>query len=950
MMFKMKSMPFAVSCAVASGALMAALPAMAQTSTADSAATPQAPQRVVVTGSLIARTDLETASPVQVLTADDLKKSGYTSVSDVLRDITANGQGTLSQGFNRAFSGGASGVSLRGLTVGATLVLIDGHRMAPYPLSDDGQRPFVDISNIPFDAVDHIDILKDGASSTYGSDAIAGVVNVILKKSFKGTTVNAEGGTSQKGGGSTWHASVTHGIGDLDTDGYTAFASVEYRHQNAILLRQRPNHDWSRTDFTSEGGENWDNGAVNAFIPLPRLTNQIYLYNPAGAGGTKSAANYAFLGSCNFTALRANQCTTLDPWAQLQPQTENINVLGSITKRLGAGWELNFKASMLESKDHTVTSPITYPAGSFAGNTALGPGIVPHQVGVIPSFLLPANYPGNTLGVPARIYGYVADVGPRTDDVDSRAYRVVAELTGDVAGWDVTASAGYTKINTFQNYSNYIDRVALYNAIQSNQWKITGGNSAPLISQVAPRFTADQSDELDFAEARASRELMQLPGGALGVAGGVSYIYKNLHAPAGDLISNGIVSANTAFAMGTQNNTAAYVEVVAPVLKSLEIDLSGRYDHFNTYGNSATPKVGFKFTPSDIIGVRGTYARGFRAPGPAENGTAGSTFSYNQVNDPLLCPGGNAKAAGVVPAYCLFSPAYVQTTTRDLQPEKSKSYTLGLILEPVKGWSSTLDLYQIEIRNQIVTAASLPSYTPDFVRGTPLPQIFSDGKGGTYTATPSVGQILYATSGYVNAGATKTSGFDLETQYKWRMGDLGTLKTELTWTHLMSYTITDSEGNSYQVAGTHGPTIIGGDTGNPKNRAQLVVSYDKGPFNVATTVNWIGAFSVLDPSTGLNDCQTALQASNSYFAGDYPEKYCSVHPFTSVDLTATWKLTPALTLHGTVLNLFNRQPPVDAQTYGGSSIAAGSNVPYNPSMHQTGAVGRFFNVGLSYHF
>jgi iron complex outermembrane receptor protein len=166
----------------------------------------------------------------------------------------------------------------------------------------------------------------------------------------------------------------------------------------------------------------------------------------------------------------------------------------------------------------------------------------------------------------------------------------------------------------------------------------------------------------------------------------------------------------------------------------------------------------------------------------------------------------------------------------------------------------------------------------------------------------------------------------------------------------MSYVITDSQGNNYQVAGTHGPTIVSGDTGNPKDRVQLVGSYDRGPFNVAATVNWVGAFSVLDPSSGYNDCQTSLQNSNLYFPGDYPAKYCSVHPFTSVDLTMTYKLTPALTLHGTVLNLFNRQAPIDAQTYGGSSIAAGSNVPYNPSLHQAGAVGRFFNVGLSYHF
>src|SRR5206468_11635923 len=112
----------------------------------------------------------------------------------------------------------------------------------------DGQRPFVDISNIPFDAVDHIDIPKDGASSTYGSDAIAGVVNVVLKKSFQGTTINAEGGSSQKGGGKTWHGSWTRGFGDLDTDGYTSYLSVEYRKQQPIMLNQRAGHDWSRTD------------------------------------------------------------------------------------------------------------------------------------------------------------------------------------------------------------------------------------------------------------------------------------------------------------------------------------------------------------------------------------------------------------------------------------------------------------------------------------------------------------------------------------------------------------------------------------------------------------------------------------------------------------------------------------------------------------------------------
>ena len=169
MKLRMKSMPVAILQVLASGAfsVVAVNSAMAQQAT-DNA---QAAQRVVVTGSLISRTNTETPTPVQVLTAADIQKSGKTSVAELLTDLAANGAGTLGTGFAGAFANGASGISLRGLTVGATLVLIDGHRMAPYPLSDDSQRSFVDVSSIPFDAIESIEILKSGASSLYGSDA-----------------------------------------------------------------------------------------------------------------------------------------------------------------------------------------------------------------------------------------------------------------------------------------------------------------------------------------------------------------------------------------------------------------------------------------------------------------------------------------------------------------------------------------------------------------------------------------------------------------------------------------------------------------------------------------------------------------------------------------------------------------------------------------------------------
>src|ERR1700691_5350693 len=174
--------------------------------------------QVVVTGSLIKRTDTETPSPVQVISEKELLDSGYTNVSDVLRNLSVNGQGALSQGFGQAFASGGSGIALRGLTVGDTLTLIDSERMVAYPLSDDGERSFVDISAIPFNAVDSIEVLKDGASALYGADAIAGVVNIKLKQSYVGTEVTADAGTSQHDDGRNWHAAVISGFGDLVSD------------------------------------------------------------------------------------------------------------------------------------------------------------------------------------------------------------------------------------------------------------------------------------------------------------------------------------------------------------------------------------------------------------------------------------------------------------------------------------------------------------------------------------------------------------------------------------------------------------------------------------------------------------------------------------------------------------------------------------------------------------
>src|SRR3984885_6206592 len=297
-------------------------------------------QEIVVTGSYIPRTDTETSSAVQVMTAEQLQQTGYTDLSDILLNLSANGGGSRNQAFPRGFATGASGVSLRGLSVGDTLVLIDGYRTVDYPLTDDAERNFVDLSAIPFNAIDRVEVLKDGASAVYGSDAIGGVVNIILKKSYNGSELTVEEGTSEKNDGTLTHLAGITGFGDLEADGHNAYLAVDFHHQDRILASHRDgpftNLDWSGYP----GGINTTPGAANN--PYTYFPSSItgYLVNPFTASGLP----FAYLPGCNATAAAANGCTYTLPGMQIQPPTEQINVLGKFTQTLFTDWEGSVQA------------------------------------------------------------------------------------------------------------------------------------------------------------------------------------------------------------------------------------------------------------------------------------------------------------------------------------------------------------------------------------------------------------------------------------------------------------------------------------------------------------------------------------------------------------------------------------------------------------------------------
>jgi iron complex outermembrane receptor protein len=958
-------MPVAILQVIASGALSVAVstPVLAQETAA--------PQRVVVTGSLISRTDTETATPVQVVTAQDIQRSGKTSIADLLSDLAANGAGTLGTGFSGAFANGASGISLRGLTVGATLVLLDGHRVAPYAIGDDAQRSFVDISNIPLDAIETIEILKAGASSLYGSDAVAGVVNIKLKKSFNGTRFAAEGGNTQHGGGATQRASLSTGFGDLDTDGYNAFVTAEWRHQDSIKLTDRLGNDWNNRDWRARGGNDLTLGVPTSLNAYLTPASSPFLYNPSGpvlidpktgkpGSAADNPANFRFLDSnCNFAKYRAGQCAVPDSASFIQPEVENINVLAGFTKKLSGDWEASFKGSFFKRDSlNNRGVPLAFSNASFGGFNALSPNgtLVPGVGAIADTTFAPGAPVGagitNTFGNAARLYGYIPGAAPdRTSDNSATATRFAVDANGTAFGWDVRVAAGVTESKVKIGYSGYIDRNALYNALKNGTFNVLGGNTPAQMDAVSPNYSNTNTSKLNYADATASREVMaQLGAGPLVFAGGLHYHKREWDAPPASLTANGQVASTSPFVFGSETNTAIFGELQATPIKNVELGVSSRYDHFDTYGNSFTPATSIKWTPSKQFAVRGNFARGFRAPNPAEAGSAGSFFSYNAIKDPVLCPSGNTAAVGSVPIYCNFTPVFVQQTSKNLSPEKSKSFNLGIVLAPLPGLGATLDYYKIELSNQIVSAAtSDPNYVPAFVRGAPVQMDTVQADGSTKSVLSPVGPILYATSGYINAGKTTTSGIEASINYRFRLpGELGSLRADLSGAHTFDYT-QSVNGVSYQLAGTQGPSGVGGATGNPKDRAQFALTWARGPLDITTSVNYTSSFSTLDPSVDGNDCASTGKGvgGRNYFAGVIqPDAYCHVASFTVTNLTAQYKMSPNLTLKGTILNLFDKAPPIDVGTYGNAT----AQTSYNASLHQAGAIGRMFSLGLAYTF
>ena len=928
--------------AAAGPAAPAASPAASGTSTL---------QTIVVTGSLITQTSVETPNPVQVISKAQLLQSGYTNMSDILRNISANGANTLSQSFSFAFASGGSGVSLRGLTLGDTLTLIDGEQSVPYPLLDDNEREFVDVSSIPFTAVKQVQILKDGGSALYGSNAIAGVVNVILRKQYQGFQVTGSTGTSSHWDGTTEHVGFIGGHGDLATDGYNWYLSGDFRHQDQILHSSRTGL-WNTQNFTPFGGYNVTPGAnpledPNVAVPAS-LTG--YLINPNTATGLP----YYYYPGCSAVAQQLDRCTFTGNASQLQPSSTNIDLLGKFTKELAGGWQFGLQASWFDSRTDQVGG---YQSTAYPFGTTLI-GLIPGQaplVNTYPIITVPASYPGNPFGAAAPLVYNFPELGQTTTDVNTNTYRLLASLSGTVAGWQIKGTAGAMYAKMDMRVSGEIMPAALQTAL-NNGYTLGSPTGASLF---APTWESTPTSNMDLIDIHGTHKLLQMPGGPLSLAVGVQWIkYGNDNIPP-YAVSHAIQAGNNAFARGNEYDRAVFAELQGNPIKQLTLDAQARYDNYKGFGSHVSPNFGLKFTPWRWVALRGTWGEGFRAPSVAEGISSGEAFGEGTIPDPVLCPtpvpNGTVAGPGDYAATCEWALTGVLLSNPHLKDVTSTNWTAGIILQPVRQFSASVDYYNIKVKNDIVGANSLSGFT-NYLRGptVPLgycPTSFTNGCTASQlvTQTTPVGTIVEASYPYENASSTQVSGYDVDLKYHWSWGRIGRFTGEAEWTHELTYKLA-LNGTTYELAGTHGPASVSGDTGNPKDRFNVRLSWNRGRWTVTPSVNFVGHFTITDPSSGFNTCGEALAYVGNFpyiASGPVPanqRQFCTVGYFLETNLYTAYQVNDNLQLHVSVRNLFNKQPPVDVMTYGGGSYF----YPYDPAFSQDGAVGRFMSIGFTY--
>ncbi len=890
-------------------------------------------ERVEITGSSIKRIESETALPVQVITRQDIQKTGATTVEQLMQTISAmsSSQGLTASSASGSTTGGISSVSLRGLGSARTLVLLNGRRLAPYGIGNVNDSVSVDVNSIPLSAIERVEILKDGASSIYGSDAIAGVVNFILRKEVKGGELNAEYGDSSNGGGSISKLSGTWGTGELATDRFNFMVVGSYQKEGSLFGRDR--------GFASHAynvAENNDTTSGNTFpANIAAADGSFGSRNPTASFGC--VGPYSFIDP-NFPS---NRCR-FDPASMvtLIPASERFSLFATgkfaITEELQAFVEGSYN----KNSQRTIIQPVplsdqfTIPLNNPLANTA------PYnQYTALPSSTVimtsasdyyPTAYVTSLTGgaTPDLLIRYRAAVNGNRDITDiSEAPRLSFGVKGTAANWDVDSAflVSQSKVREQVN-DGYPILSKILPLLNSGTVNFFGPNTADVDAQLrATNFTGDAfkvTSTLTSFGAKASRDLFQLPGGPLSIAfGGEGRIEKYLFEPSTEWIQGDLsgYGGQSAFVDKQRKVASLFAETNIAAIKGLEIDAALRYDKYQGSGSSTTPKVSMRWQPAREVLFRGAVGKGFRAPSLADLYTPNTTgVSQTGLSDPLRCP---TTANDVKDCSTQFPT--INGGKLGLKSEKSNNTTLGMVFEPTRDISLGMDYFRIKLRDTISQGLpqqfildNLDKYGALVTRGPVDPK---------FPTLP--GPIISIDQTNLNTGETNLSGIDLDLKGSFPTSDNGRFVLAFNGTYMMNYDIQAPDGTFSGTVGNLSQATTGGVV--PRWKTRQSITWSKDSWAVTAALNWQSGYtdvlgSLLDSTDPTCDC-----------------KLRRVGAYETYDLQATFSGIESTRLIVGVKNLFNRIPPYTNQ---GFSFQSGYDPQYADPR------GRFIYASVSVAF
>lgn len=982
---------------------MGAAPAFAQTAPATPAPAPEAPQAddqaadVVVTGTLLRGE--KTPTPTTIVTSAELDRRGISTTQDAIQQLSANNGPALTNSFtaNGAFAAGASAVSLRGLSTNSTLVLFDGLRAAYYPLADDGSRNFVDLNTVSDDIVEKIEVVRDGASSTYGADAIAGVVNIITKKEFKGFQARGSAGVSQRGSGAEYRASVTAGFGDLKSQGFNAYISGFY-YQSTAVRNSEVDAPYNTDDHRNLilGGEADGNFTVNGrnangVLTAVSLTGGSFsvrpydatnttplgnsqLLNPICAAGTLTTLTAADRAASAGNATAPNAVCNVDrtnTYAFISPNIQRFGVSSKVTAQVNDSIEAYAEFNFVQNKSSYTGFPATFvgvaPTGIFfpqfatssnAANRAPGSVILALPVFVCPERVncatsanrrLNPNNPFAAQGQVARLNGL--DLGNVTyNENTTRSYRIALGANGNITdniSFDFGATAHHIDLRRLTD--GYVRIQQLLDVVADGTYNFVNPSQTPqsVVDYLTPVNITDATSDQYQVQGSFQGSLFELPGGKVKAAVGGSIRYEAVNSPSANSDINGPTQRYyTLNAFGTTGNRTVYSvfgEAKLPILRILEVNASGRYDTYSSGQSAFSPKVAALFTPFRQLSIRGSWSRGFRIPAFAEANALPTTgFVSNNVslfNNTYLAQYGCTTATfNTCPNY-IRTGSYGQTTlaSPNLQPEKSRSFNVGFDFTPIRNVTISLDYYNIRKTGVITQPSNAPALTA-YYTGQAIPAgytVIADAPDPNFpNARP---RVAFVQSQLINATSYQTDGLDLTVSTKFDVFGI-TWRSLFDASYILKLEQVFPDGTRERYDGTLGNFNLTSGNGTSKLHGNWQNTFEFGKdFSVTGTANYYGGYnlSATDQGTGYNDCGLSPFVN-----------YCNVSAFVTFDLNAQVKIADRFTLGITALNLFDAKPPIDPVTYGANYY----NAVQGGGSGGSGILGRYFKASVTTKF